>query len=95
MRLKYLALASFLTLAALVCPSGRAETLTLESVGGQNAGGYYVYPYNFSVNGSSTLDPMMCLDFNREVTVGETWQATEQGIPTDDSPTSQDYREDA
>lgn len=95
MRLKSYAVTSLFVLLALLCRSGRADTLTLVSVGGQNAGGYYVYPYNFSIDGSVDLTQMMCLDFNREVTLGETWQASEQGISTDTSPTSQGYRADA
>ena len=95
MRLKSLAVLSLLCFTLVLCRSGHADTLTLVSVGGQSAGGYYVYPYNFSVNGSSDLVSMMCLDFDREVTLGESWQATAQAIPTDDSTTSQDLRADA
>jgi len=66
----------------LLCPSrGYAETmtLTLESVGGQSSGtitGDYVYPYNFSFNGSATLTPLMCISYENEIYFGETWQAT-------------------
>ena len=95
MRLKDLALTGLLCFAFLLCRSGHADTLTLVSVGGQSAGGYDVYPYNFSVNGSADLVQMMCLDFNREVTLGETWQATAQAVPLDSSISSQDYRADA
>jgi PEP-CTERM motif len=51
-------------------------TLTLESVGGQSSGPDYVYPYNFSIDGSATLTPLMCLSFNKEISFGETWTAT-------------------
>ena len=37
--------------------------------------GYYAYPYNFSINGSSTLTPMMCDAFNNHITFGESWTA--------------------
>jgi hypothetical protein len=50
-------------------------TLTLESVGGQSSGGEYVYPYNFSIDGSSTITQLMCLSFNQNVHVGESWKA--------------------
>ena len=66
----------------LLCPpKGYSETitLTLESVGGQSSGsnsGVYVYPYNFSFNGSTTLTPLMCVSYENEVYVGESWQAT-------------------
>jgi hypothetical protein len=61
------------------CPmKGYAETLTLtlESVGGQASGSDYVYPYNFSFNGSTTLTPLMCLSYENEIYFGESWTAT-------------------
>lgn len=78
-------LALFMLIGALLlaAPLASAETvqLTLVSVGpgsagGPNSGGgVYVYPYYFSVNGSNTLTPMICDDYNHEVTVGESWTA--------------------
>ena len=95
MQLKYLAVTSLLCFTFILPRSGHADTLTLVSVGGQSAGGYEVYPYNFSVDGSTNPVQMICLDFNREVTLGETWQATAQPVPLDGAITSQDYRADA
>jgi PEP-CTERM motif len=37
--------------------------------------GVYAYPYNFSINGSSTLTPMMCDAFNNHISFGQTWNA--------------------
>lgn len=52
-------------------------TLTLENVGpGNNSGGVYTYPYNFSIDGSSTYTSLMCFDYTDEIYVGETWTAT-------------------
>jgi hypothetical protein len=54
-------------------------TIKLESVGGQSSGvvqGEYVYPYNFSFNGSTDLTSLMCISYEQEVYVGESWQAT-------------------
>lgn len=68
--------------ALLLCPpKGYAETvtLTLEGVGGQSSGvvqGEYVYPYYFSFNGSTTLTPMMCISYENEIYMGESWTAT-------------------
>ncbi len=65
--------------ALLFCPpKGYADTmtLTLESVGGQTSGPDYVYPYNFSFNGSTTLTPLMCVSYENEIYFGESWQAT-------------------
>lgn len=51
-------------------------TLTLESVGGQSSGPDYVYPYNFSVNGSAGIIQLMCISFANEIAFGESWTAT-------------------
>jgi PEP-CTERM motif len=37
--------------------------------------GVYAYPYNFSINGSSTLTPLMCDAFNNHISFGQTWNA--------------------
>ena len=66
----------------LLCPpKGYAGTmtLTLESVGGQSSGvvqGEYVFPYNFSFDGSATLTPLMCISYENEIYFGESWLAT-------------------
>ena len=52
-------------------------SLTLVNVSpGYNDGTYYTYPYNFSINGSSILTPMLCDDFVDDIYIGETWTAT-------------------
>jgi hypothetical protein len=60
---------------------GCADTMTLklESVGGQSSGfvqGEYVYPYNFSFNGSTDLTPLMCISYENTIYFGESWTAT-------------------
>lgn len=55
-------------------------TMTLEGVGGQSSGGEYVYPYNFSVNGSPTTSPLMCLGYYNHVNFGESWNAAIEQI---------------
>lgn len=52
-----------------------AVTLTLEGTGGQISGSDYVYPYNFSVDGSATTTPLMCLSLNLDIYQGESWTA--------------------
>ena len=50
-------------------------TLKLENVSpGYNDGQYYVYPYNFSINGAG-LASMLCDDFNDDIWIGESWTA--------------------
>ncbi len=52
-------------------------TLTLENEGpGNNSGGVYTYPYNFSIDGSSTYTSLMCYIYYDEIYNGETWTAT-------------------
>ncbi len=56
---------------------GGTVTLTLENVGpGNNSGGVYTYPYNFSSDGSSSYVALMCFDYTDEIYEGETWTAT-------------------
>jgi len=69
------------TLLLLCPPMGYADTmeLTLVNVGGQSSGtitGDYVYPYNFSFNGSTALTPLMCISYENEIYFGESWTAT-------------------
>jgi len=47
--------------------------------GGNNAGGYYTYPYNFSINGGPST-PLICDTFDNEVWAGETWTASVSGL---------------
>jgi hypothetical protein len=51
-------------------------SMTYENPGGQTTGSDYVYPYNFSIDGSKTLSPLMCLSFTQDISKGESWQAT-------------------
>ena len=42
--------------------------------GGNNGGGVYTYPYNFSINGGAPTS-LICDAFDNEVISGETWTA--------------------
>ena len=76
MRAMWRVLAGAVCFAAISQVSG-ATTLQLTGTGGTavNVGSesVYVYPYDFSVNGSSSTTQLMCLNFNNEITQGETW----------------------
>lgn len=55
--------------------------LTFVNVGpGNIANGVYAYPYNFSINGSSTLTPMMCDAYYNHIEFGESWKADVHSI---------------
>ena len=62
---------------------------------GPTVSGEQIYPYNFSINGSSNLVSLMCLNLNRNVSVGEQWNVNIESIPSDDSTLSTAYRETA
>jgi len=82
--LALLALATALATAS----AANAETLTLTGTGSNQVDGYYTYPYYLSVNGATSVD-MMCLSFDNEISVGESWYVTES------TPTSVDQLEAA
>ena len=88
------ALAAFSCLA-LSASASLADTLKLVSTSSTVVDGVYIYPYNFSINGASTTTSLMCLDFNREITLNETWSVTKTAVPTDASSASINYRADA
>lgn len=55
--------------------------MKLVNVGpGYNDGTDYVYPYNFSINGSSTLTSLLCDDYLDNIDFGETWTANTYSI---------------
>lgn len=82
MRMKWFALAGAVSLFAFSHVS-RATTLTFTGATGvtEDAGSETVpvYPYNFTVNGSSAQ--LMCLNFNRVVTQDESWTVKVETIP--------------
>ena len=81
MRHTRLAILIFSVLATVLL-SGAAFADSMDFTGpqGNNLGGVYTYPYNFTVNGTSMQ--LLCDTFDNEITSGETWTATESSIPT-------------
>jgi hypothetical protein len=65
-------------LIAFVATPVFADTVSMKFIapGGNNSGGVYTYPYNFSINGSPTYTPLVCDAYNNEITMGESWTAT-------------------
>jgi PEP-CTERM motif len=72
MRLKSVVLVPFLCLACLLPNVTFAATLQLKSV--TNSGGEAIYPYEFSIDGSSVLTALSCLNDTRSVSIGEMWK---------------------
>jgi hypothetical protein len=74
-----LAVPSLLLLASLcfftsTALAGSAVKMKLVGVGGNNAGGVYTYPYNFSINGGAPT-ALICDTYDNQVIIGETWSA--------------------
>lgn len=90
MKLKIAALA-LLGLVFAASKPALADTLTLNSTSSTTVGGAYIYPYNFTVNGTTNTS-LMCMSYNREVTAGESWNVDVKAIPLDFSSASVNYR---
>jgi hypothetical protein len=72
----FCALLSFSPLTANADTIGSTVTLKLTGVQGTSYGGDYVYPYYFSINGSSTASSLMCISYDNDIYFGESWTAT-------------------
>jgi len=92
---KFLAILALSTGLVSTAVPALADTLHLVSDSNQSVGGEDVYPYNFNVNGAADLTALMCLDFNRRITFGETWNVNISGVALDSSQDSVNYRADA
>jgi hypothetical protein len=81
---KFTVVALALGLASTV---GHADTLNLVSVSQtlNQAGTGYIYPYTFTVNGSTSTVDLMCMDDFRDVTPGESWQTTDEAVTSSSS----------
>lgn len=82
------------SISATPIPAG-GDTIHFNSDDGLVSGGNTIYPYYFNIDGSSTLTSMMCLNYNREITLDETWHVAISNIPLDNSTMSVGYRADA
>jgi hypothetical protein len=77
-----------LSLFSLVCFSPRvtlADTLTLTNTTGGSTDGINIYPYEFTVTGPGGTNlnvTMSCLNFNREISFGETWAVDPMAVST-------------
>lgn len=83
MRLKTVVAALTLSLVCVVPRVSFADTLELTGTGGQQVDGVNVYPYYMTVTGpggTNTLVSMSCLNFNREISTGQTWNVNVYSI---------------
>jgi hypothetical protein len=75
MNLKLAVLALPLSIACLAPHSALADTLTLDSTSGGAPYGEDIFPYQMTLTGpdGTAVVDMSCLNYNREITFGETW----------------------
>jgi hypothetical protein len=51
--------------------------MTFNTAGGSNSwGGFYIYPYHFTVGPPGTPESLMCVSYSNEIYGGETWTPT-------------------
>jgi hypothetical protein len=86
-----------LLLAVLIISFARCSyadtiSMSMNSVGGatNSSNAYYIYPYYFNLNGSPALTSLMCVSFDNEVYLGESWTATTSKITTGSSTLAQE-----
>jgi hypothetical protein len=81
-RIGTLVLALCLGLLAGQAFASSTANLTFVNVGPGNIAptGVYAYPYHFSINGSSTLTPLMCDAYNNHIEFGQSWTANVHSI---------------
>jgi hypothetical protein len=74
----------FCALLLLAPINAFADTVTLTSISAGpwsgNDAGDNIYPYNFTVSGTSGLVPLMCISFDDEIDPNETWTATPTAV---------------
>ena len=71
---KILLLAMLLVTCAGLASAG-TYTLQFNQAEGNNLGGEYTYPYQFTINGDSGYN-LFCDTFNHTITNGEQWSAS-------------------
>jgi hypothetical protein len=76
-RLITLVISTLLLSAAALADS--TVSMAFIGPGGNNGGGVYTYPYNFSINGGASTS-LICDAFDNEVYSGETWTANESSL---------------
>lgn len=81
-RINWLLLAAlFFVAPAIAHADGTAVNMVFTGVNGVNDGSYYVSPYLGTMNGNAVT--LYCVDFNNDVTFGQTWQANVTQLASD------------
>jgi PEP-CTERM motif len=69
---------SVMVLSLLFASPAFANSVTMKYLGGTGSGigGGAVYPYEFSINGSSTPTFLLCDSYDNNINLNQTWNAT-------------------
>jgi len=75
---------SFALVVLFAAMTARAAIVEMNYTGpeGNNSGGVYVYPYNFTFGSSSETYPLMCDDFVHEIMAPQSWDASTLNVPS-------------
>jgi PEP-CTERM motif len=99
MRVNRIHFGLFVALMSLVLASSafaNSVNMTYHGGTGSGIGGGAVYPYAFSINGSTSTTLLICDSFDNTITKGESWKATVtpllQGVGLFGATTSLDYK---
>ncbi len=68
-----------LSFSTLASANSTPVNMTFLYPGTNVSGGYYTYPYYFSINGGKAT-PMMCDSFANHISAGESWNAHVSGL---------------
>ncbi len=74
-----LSLVVALSFSTLALADSAPVNMTFLYPGTNSSGGYYTYPYYFSINGGKAT-PLMCDSFNNHISAGESWSAHVSGL---------------
>ena len=74
-----LSLVVALSISTLAAANSTTVNMTFLYPGTNVYGGYYTYPYYFSINGGKAT-PMMCDSFNNYISPSESWSANVSGL---------------
>lgn len=74
--MKNIALLVILLVACVGLASAGSVSLQFNGPEGNNLGGQYTYPYQFTMNGDGTVYNLMCDSFDHHISNGEQWNAS-------------------
>ena len=74
--MKNIVLLVVLLVSCVGLASAGTYSMQFNGPGGNNLGGQYTYPYQFSINGDGNTYSLMCDTFDRHISNGDQWTAS-------------------